>query len=56
MCNLFVYKYFLCVFLNQAADIIAVCTSLLDTLPAVTTPTESKLHASKEAIFGLVCL
>jgi len=29
----------------QAADIIAVSTSLLDTLPAVTSPTESKLHA-----------
>lgn len=34
-------------FPNQAADIIAVSTSLLDTLPAVTAPTESKLHACK---------
>jgi hypothetical protein len=41
-------------FPNQAADIIAVSTSLLDTLPAVTTPTESKLHASKEVNFVLV--
>jgi hypothetical protein len=42
-CNVLVYKYVPCIlFSNQAADIIAVSTSLLDSLPADTSPTESK--------------
>lgn len=46
----FLYMFFP----NQAADIIAVSTSLLDALPTITSPTESKLHGSKQISFHLL--
>lgn len=49
--NYFDYEYLTYIlFPNQAADIIAVCTSLLDALPTITSPTGSKYHASKNPI------
>jgi hypothetical protein len=42
--QLFFYNFSVNTFAHQAADIVAVSTSLLDALPAITSPTESKLY------------
>jgi hypothetical protein len=45
--QLFFYNFSVNTFAHQAADIVAVSTSLLDALPAITSPTESKLYDRK---------